>query len=1043
MQTPDLLTALGYLDSPRFLIADKPHNWSSLGAAGFAHHFRRLEQQRALRGIYCLGEPEGGRSLLPLVCVVKVESDDQARLLHQQVWNRDFVPFLLVETPQHVRLYSGFEYAPAQGTDDTSERGLLEPVIRWNEIQRKLAGFHTQAIDDGEIWRTHGAKLDPAQRLDWHLLQSLQKLGQRLQQNGLCHLPTAHALIGKYIYFHYLKARGLLSKSRFDKWKLRESEVFGRTATLAGFSRLSEQLAEWPNGGIFPLNLDGKEAPQPQHVALVAGTFAGDDPETGQYHLDFSAYDFAHIPIETLSVVYEQFMHDEGTAKQKGAFYTPVPLIDFMVAELQATRPLRDGMRVLDPACGSGAFLVQCYRTLVEAKRQELGSLPSPVELRRLLIEHIYGVDSDGEACRVAGLSLSLALLDYIEDIPSEANLRRFKLPDLHNQNIFEADFFDPKSAFRTTMQDVRFDWVIGNPPWKELPVSDANKVTRADCAAFEWMRTNSTRCPTSGGKLAEAFAWHASEHAQPDGVIGLLLHAGSLFNLESQPFRAGFFAAHRVFCAVNFSNLRRRLFAGRMEEPAMAVFYAPPSQTNPSDEQPETLDVLCYSPLVANQEITRPQPSERRKDPFCLVVNTSEIRRVSVAEAGSGDFLPWKIALWGSHRDRRLLDKLKRRFPTFDDFAREHNWVRSQGPELRSADAPETLNGGTEYVAELLGKRLLDVKRLKNTERIFSLPAGALREAPLAKTECFVRKGRAAKTMAICRPPHVLLSRARTFAVFSNDYVVLPHPQIGIAGKASQTKLLKALTLLLNADFCQYHAFWLSPEWGIRTASATLNALTQLPLPLDRLDESGLSRWEQLHDALVLDIDREQGLRELNREVNDLLGLSQAERHLIHDLVHVRLELIESKVGEPATRQPNPSELAQYGQVLRDELDGFFGESGRGRHQIAVLAAEQAGLVEVRFRKPSKAPAPVELLQGSPQAAARLAELRDHLRRRHSQWLYFERDLRIYEGSGLRRRVILAKPLQRFHFTASQALLDADEIIADLIGVGEQGGTS
>jgi len=186
--------------------------------------------------------------------------------------------------------------------------------------------------------------------------------------------------------------------------------------------------------------------------------------------------------------------------------------------------------------------------------------------------------------------------------------------------------------------------------------------------------------------------------------------------------------------------------------------------------------------------------------------------------------------------------------------------------------------------------------------------------------------------------------------------------------------------------------------------------------------------------------MDREQGLRELNREVNDLLGLSQAERHLIHDLVHVRLELIESKVGEPATRKPNPSELAQYGHVLRDELDGFFGESGRGRHQIAVLAAEQAGLVEVRFHNPGKAPVPVELIEGSPQAAARLSELRDHLRKRHSQWLYFERDLRIYEGSGLRRRVILAKPLQRFHFTASQALLDADEIIADLIGAGEQG---
>ena len=50
-------------------------------------------------------------------------------------------------------------------------------------------------------------------------------------------------------------------------------------------------------------------------------------------------------------------------------------------------------------------------------------------------------------------------------------------------------------------------------------------------------------------------------------------------------------------------------------------------------------------------------------------------------------------------------------------------------------------------------------------------------------------------------------------------------------------------------------------------------------------------------------------------------------------------------------------------------------------------------------------------------------------------QWLYFERNLRVYEG----RKTYLFKPMQRFHWTESQALTDASEIIAEtLSGVGE-----
>ena len=84
-----------------------------------------------------------------------------------------------------------------------------------------------------------------------------------------------------------------------------------------------------------------------------------------------------------------------------------------MLAELAEGRPLQRGMRVIDPACGSGAFLVQCYRRLIEREFPP-GTTPQPAALRELLVKHIYGVDVEEDACNVAELSLILTLLDYV-----------------------------------------------------------------------------------------------------------------------------------------------------------------------------------------------------------------------------------------------------------------------------------------------------------------------------------------------------------------------------------------------------------------------------------------------------------------------------------------------------------------------------------------------------------------------------------------------------------------------------------------------------
>ena len=185
----------------------------------------------------------------------------------------------------------------------------------------------------------------------------------------------SHAIIGKYVYLHYLRDRDILSQKKLDKWGVEKSSVFGRTATVEAVRDVVARLDEWLNGSIFPIDFDARGAPTTDHLRCVAGVFSGDEItgiEDRQLSLDFQCYDFSYIPIETLSNVYEQFLHAPDDAKKPGrgreigAYYTPMPVVNLMLSELEERRPLTRDTRVFDPACGSGAFLVQCYRRLIE-----------------------------------------------------------------------------------------------------------------------------------------------------------------------------------------------------------------------------------------------------------------------------------------------------------------------------------------------------------------------------------------------------------------------------------------------------------------------------------------------------------------------------------------------------------------------------------------------------------------------------------------------------------------------------------------------------
>jgi len=357
---------------------------------------------------------------------------------------------------------------------------------------------------------------------------------------------------------------------------------------------------------------------------------------------------------------------------------------------MSTVRRLTPEMVVLDPACGSGIFLVLALRRLIEQHiaAQANGRI-APSTLIDLLT-NFYGVERETDACYVTEFSLLLTILHYIE--PPELHKHvTFHFPSLHNTQIFNGDFFD--DSLDLWRKHLRFDWIVGNPPWVKAAqgsrTGEAEDPGGASAAvpqerAASWMEAKKEAHPVGDRSVAEAFSWRVGTMLKDDGLAGLVMPGTSLVNLNSRKYRAAFFTTHQVFRITNFANLRRFLFGGRSEAPAATLVYAKVS------EERTKAEIIHYGPFLINQI------PQLKGAPWALVINEDEIQTIPAQEAEKGETTTWKLALWGSYRDRRSFERLRWLFPTtLETYCELQGWgthLPQQGLELR-ADAGEGTN--------------------------------------------------------------------------------------------------------------------------------------------------------------------------------------------------------------------------------------------------------------------------------------------------------------------------------------------------------------
>ncbi|HEX7722400.1 MAG TPA: N-6 DNA methylase [Pyrinomonadaceae bacterium] len=1025
LELNQILELLGYLNSPHFRTRESQFEPESV------HRFRlareRSGEKFRVKGFYVFRtERDALLGAKPAVCVAEAPSAADAKRLHRRIWNLGDVPFLLVRLPDEIRIYSGFAY----DTHVDADVVVQERSARESRLRSALNDFTAESIDSARIWQAQADKLDTVKRVDRRLLANLKDLALALAKHcePQLDLPTAHALIGKFVYLRYLRDRNILDDDWLAGRTIHLDSVFGPHATVSGLAGVVEELEARFNGDVFSLELGAKTKLNDSHVRLVASVFAGDklhSDETKyvlQLHLKFQAYDFQHIPVETLSSIYEQFLHAEEKGRAEGAYYTPEILAEYILSEIETVRQLEPGMKFLDASAGSAVFLVLAYRRLIELELRRTRSV-EPMRLREILLESIYGVERQRDACNVAMFSLILTMLNYISPPALHAN-ERFKFPDLLNKRIFCDDFFNP--ALELPIPGNGFDVVVGNPPWIELKPSSKDETYARQSIDSEKS--------IAGNRVADAFAVKAGRLLSDDGVAGLLLPASTLFTLEGKRFRQNFFTEFSAARVTDLANLRNNLFGGRVIQPAAIVVY------QKSNDERASQPILHYAPFAANQV------AGDANELWVLTIHASDIQQVSHSEAATGDTSVWKLALWGTARDARALDRIRQIFPTtLSDFCEKNKWGKKmprEGAQLRHrSSATEEL----VYSDELKDQKRLDTVRfnqLVGSGLHFSLPLGAL--VPIADGECYVRKRGGLSGLVVNRPPHLLISATwKNLLYYSDEYFAIPPRQMGISAREGDEQLLRALTVYLGSSLVDYFLFFHVPEWGVYSTFPHVVTRAVRSIPTPDFEPNQIKSLASTHRELVrqespqlFEQSHNQSSttkqRLIDQIVFETLSIPDSLRLLIEDFRDNRLPLDQGysalkKLGQ----RPSMKSLKAYGRTLRMELERFFLDEA----SVNVVLLTSPELIHCRIGLNSDGGAPITSVDvkdtaSSPKAAQMLRELREQLTERISQWVYMERTLRIYEDDSVQ----IFKAPRLMDWTRTQALNDADEIIAEIL---------
>lgn len=482
--------------------------------------------------------------------------------------------------------------------------GFEELDAQWEELSNLLGRV---SVGQGSIARFN--VVNPAPRgtltVDQAFLKEISEWREALAADVALNNPAmgvidlnkaVQNLIDRVIFLRIAEARGL--EGFGDLQAAAADENSGVYARLLGLFKRADNRY---NSGLFHFSKSKDQSGDPDEAA--SALVVSDAPL--RYIIDRlyypHPYEFSAMPADILGRVYEQFLgatitlkNHKATVEEKpevrkagGVYYTPVPIVEYIVEE--TIGPLLDGvapsdvakLRILDPACGSGSFLIAAYQYLIDwhtgyyaktprnakkylDKRSDGGVRLNTAERKRILLANIFGVDIDPQAVEVTKLSLLLKVIEgqtqlelatgrILPDL--DANIRcgnslidlDFPLPlDVTEEERQQYNPFNWAESFPEIMSNGGFDAIVGNPPYLNIDAVWGRKDLR-----LAYIKSRYSKIHTDKTDILFYFLARAIEICK--GEIGFIISRSFLEADKAQKLRGWLASNARVREVLDF----------------------------------------------------------------------------------------------------------------------------------------------------------------------------------------------------------------------------------------------------------------------------------------------------------------------------------------------------------------------------------------------------------------------------------------------------------------------------------------------------------
>jgi hypothetical protein len=817
---------------------------------------------------------------------------------------------------------------------------------------------------------------DLKNRADKALIRDLKTVRRELIDAGLSgnRVRFAHALIGRSIFIRYLEDRGILTEAYFLKIARQHAgwtDILRTPVSRAGFDfsehetfyprvlldqaftyALFKKLAQDFNGDMFPDVDEEEQVVGQKHLSKIQDLLYGD---VGiQKKLFFYSYRFDIIPLDLISSIYEEFYHgstsdDEKKSKvrQDGAYYTPPVLAEFVLSRVLTPDVLKKTPRIMDPACGSGIFLVEAFRRIVRyawyKKKQPLKF----DELKDILKEQIAGIEANDEAARITAFSLYLSMLHYLDPPAIDRQIKMGnRLPNLvattsrstNNLHcILPMNAFDTKLVESIPVWKKRFgrgcvDIVVGNPPWG-APGKKADKETKArHKILLDWCKSNNK--PIGDKEPSQAFLWRALDFLRANGKAGMLVSAGVLFkhNSTTKAFRKQWLDSVRLDEVFNFSHVRKFFFKEGVS-PFLSVFFSKKGQK----DKP----AYYWSPKQTIA-INKTQAIALSKYDMHVIWHEDLI-----------GLSTWKELWFGRAADRKFLDLLKRHRRLVQYSVRKES---GQGFQVASK-----------------GKDADDLQSFRNLViRTFSrYDSPSFSDPPQKVYRLGVIGTYSGKRLLVKRGiDEKITDKGRIIARYETESFCFTNAINGIKLESPKEWKYKAILGILWSSIARYFFFMTSSNWGLWHHEIHLDdELFQLPVILDRSKPATkrviafVDKLRNYHpekrDILhphepfeeTIEAQRREWERELDEAVFELYELNDEQKDLIRDCCDVTLPFFyrpfDSIGAMQAVKRNDLSWIENYTHIFCLRWNAYLGSDEEMRGEVHIGAHDNMLAVE------------------------------------------------------------------------------------------------